>query len=123
MTHATTRACRVLLPLALPLRGGRRLVIAGSRSSPRPDRTLVQALRRAHRMLSRDRSGLPTIETSPRSPYERKLLRLAFLAPDIQRDILEGRHPRTLNLEQLMQTSIPPGWDEQRKTLGWRLAR
>ncbi|WP_057883337.1 recombinase family protein [Tsuneonella troitsensis] len=123
ITHASTRACRVLLPLVLPLRGGRRLVIAGSRSSPRPDRTLVEALRRAHRMLSRDRSGLPTIETSPRSPYERKVLRLAFLAPDIQRDILEGRQPRTLNLEQLLQTSIPPGWAEQRKTLGWRSAR
>lgn len=123
ITHASTRACRVLLPLALPLRGGRRLVIAGSQSSPRPNRTLVDALRRAHRMLSRDRTGFPTIETSPRSPYERKLLRLAFLAPDIQSDILEGRQPPSLNLEQVMQTSIPPGWEEQRKALGWRFAR
>jgi hypothetical protein len=123
ITHANARTCRVLLPLALPLRGGRRLVLAGSRSSPRPDRTLVEALRKAHRMMARDRSGLPVIASSPSSPYDRKILRLAFLAPGIQRDIVEGRHPPSLNLERLTQMDIPFGWHEQRHALGWPASR
>lgn len=119
IVHASPKACRVLLPLALPLRGGRRLVLAGSRSSPRPDRALVEALRKAHRMLARDRTGQPVLEAAPASPYDRKLLRLAFLAPDIQRSIIEGRHPSALNLEQVMQVTIPLDWNEQRSMLGW----
>lgn len=121
--HASSKACRVLLPLALPLRGGRRLVLAGSRSSPRPDRALVEALRKAHRMLARDRTGQPILEAAPASPYYRKLLRLAFLAPDIQRSIIEGQHPPELNLEHLMQVTIPLDWNEQRSMLGWPTAR
>ena len=108
----------MLLPLALPLRGGRRAVHAGGRSSPRPDAKMIAALRRAHRMLSRD-GGMPIIERAPASIYDRRLLRLAFLAPDIQRDIVAGRHPRRLNLEQLMHMAHPLAWTEQRRTLGW----
>lgn len=123
IVHVAPKACRVLLPLAMPLRGGRRLIIAGSRSSPQPNDTLVEALRRAHRMIGRDRAGLPIMEAAPESPYQRKLLRLAFLSPDIQHDIVAGRHPPALILEQLMQMTIPLGWKEQRETLGWPAAR
>lgn len=79
--HATPQSCIAFLPLALPLRGGRRMVNAGSRSSPRPDATLVDALRKAHRLVERDRTGMPVISAAPVSPYDRKILRLAFLAP------------------------------------------
>jgi DNA invertase Pin-like site-specific DNA recombinase len=123
IVHASSKACRVLLPLALPLRGGRRLVLSGSRSSPRPDRALVEALRKAHRMLAHDRTGQPVMEAAPASPHDRKLLRLAFLAPDIQRGIIEGRHPPALNLERVMQMTIPLDWNEQRSMLGWSTVR
>ena len=110
------RSVTVLLPLALPLRGGRRLVLAGSRSSSRPDPTLIAALRKAHRMLSRE-GGMPLVERAPASLYDRRILRLAFLAPDIQRDILAGRQPPSLNLERLMQMVLPLAWSEQREAL------
>ena len=55
---------------------------------------LGTALRKAHRMLGRD-GGMPIIERSPVSDYDRNILRLAFLAPDIQRDIVTaGSRPR-----------------------------
>ena len=108
----------VLLPLALPLRGGRRLVVVGSRSSPLPDPKLIAALRKAHRMLGGN-TGRPIIERAPVSLYDRRILRLAFLAPDIQRDILGGRQPPALNLERLMQMPLPLAWSKQREVLGW----
>ena len=108
----------VLLPLALPLRGGRRLVIAGSRSSPRPDAKLIAALRKAHRMLGRD-NGMPMMERAPVSLYDRRILQLAFLAPDIQRDIIVGRQPAHLNLERLTQMVLPLAWSAQREALDW----
>jgi hypothetical protein len=108
----------VLLPLALPLRGGSGLVLAGSRSSPRPDAKIIAALRKAHRMLSRE-GGMPTVERAPASLYDRRILGLALLAPDIQRDILEGRQPPSLNLERLIGIALPLAWSEQRKALDW----
>ena len=79
---------------------------------------MIAALRKAHRMLSRD-GGMPMVERAPASLYDRRILRLAFLAPDIQRDIIAGRQPPSLNLEQLMQTALPLAWSEQGKALGW----
>jgi len=69
-------------------------------------------------MVGRER-GMPIIQAAPVSPYDRKILRLAFLAPDIQRDILAGRQPHDLNLEKLVQMTIPLTWSEQRRSLGW----
>ncbi len=120
--HTDKALCCIALPVALPLRGGRRLIVSGAQRASAPDPTLVAALRKAHRMLSRQ-GGLPIIAAAPSSPYDRKLLRLAFLAPDIQRDILAGRQPPTLNLERLMKTAIPLSWSEQRQALKWQPAK
>ncbi|MFC0588921.1 recombinase family protein [Novosphingobium aquiterrae] len=111
--------CVVTIPVALPLRGGRRSIVAGQLDTADHDTTLIAALRNAHAMVQRDERGLPIIETSPISPYDRRLLRLAFLAPDIQCAILAGRQPRSLNLEQLIHQYLPIGWSQQRKTLGF----
>jgi site-specific DNA recombinase len=84
-----------------------------------PDPILIGALRKAHAMISRDSTGMPTIETAPTSPYERRLLRLAFLAPDIQQAILVGGQPRGFNLAAFMTMEMPLAWAEQRQALGW----
>jgi DNA invertase Pin-like site-specific DNA recombinase len=116
--HQTRTSIVIQLPLALPLRGGRPLVAAGAKRVAAPDPTLIAALRKAHRIAARER-GMPTVQTAPESPYERKILRLAFLAPDLQRDIIAGLHPPELNLEQFMTTDVPFAWAEQRNALGW----
>jgi site-specific DNA recombinase len=103
------------IPITLPLRGGASSLAGGKRTAT-PDQKLVAALRRAHAMLDRDATG-PVIAEAPKSPYERRVLRLAFLAPDIQQAILTGQQPRHLNLEYLVKTEIPIGWEAQRQYL------
>ena len=52
--------------------------------------------------------------------YFTRLLRLTFLAPDITRAILEGRHPSTLTALKLKEASrLPLDWQEQRQVMGF----
>lgn len=69
-------------------------------------------------MLSRERS-MPVMQTAPASPYDRSILRLAFLAPDIQHDIMQGLQPPGFNLEAMKSNTIPLTWSQQRQALGW----
>jgi hypothetical protein len=48
-----------------------------------------------------------------------RMLRLNYLAPDIQTAILDGRHPSGLTSRRLLYGSIPMDWHEQRKVLGF----
>ena len=50
--------------------------------------------------------------------HARRILRLAFLAPDIQQAILAGRQPVTMTLTALTETEFPLLWAEQRRALG-----
>ena len=84
--------CVVTIPIALSPRGGRRSISIGLRDSTVHDTTLITALRKAHAMLDQDQRGQPLVVTSPTSLYDRRRLRLAFLAPDIQQAILASCH-------------------------------
>jgi len=46
------------------------------------------------------------VEASPESPNDRRILRLAFLAPALQRDIIAGLQPANLNLERFMKMEV-----------------
>jgi ParB-like chromosome segregation protein Spo0J len=48
--------------------------------------------------------------------YVSRVLRLAFLAPDIVRVIMDGSQPRALTLDRLMR-GFPEAWAEQRQVL------
>ncbi|MEZ5710873.1 MAG: hypothetical protein R3E02_15960 [Blastomonas sp.] len=63
--------------------------------------------------------GRPSLNTSSATPYDRAILRLALLAPQLQEDILKGLQPPTLTLEALKTIEIPAGWNDQRIALGW----
>jgi hypothetical protein len=52
-------------------------------------------------------------------PHVRRLLRFAYLAPDIVEAIVEGRQPRTLTVKLLLQ-GIPLDWSDQHAALGLR---
>jgi hypothetical protein len=107
------RTLRIAIDVELPLRGGRQTVNAGARTAA-PDTTLVAALRRAHSMVDKDATGQPVLYAAPTSPYDRRILNLAFLAPDIQRAIIEGTLPARINLEHLIHCDFPLDWDAQR---------
>lgn len=101
------------IPAVLQPRGGRAKVQPVRHDAPHRDVVLINGLRAAHKLLQRDRSGLPLIPEMPSSRYSVRILRLAFLSPALQRDILAGRQPPKLRLEDLVRAKIPLCWKAQ----------
>ena len=91
---------------------------------PRPNKTLIKALTRAHAWKVKLFSGqAPSIDAIAKAEgvtprYVGRILRLAFLAPDIVEAILEGSQPADLELERIMK-GIPLGWQVQRRAFGF----
>ena len=113
---------RLILPVRLKVRGGRCWIVTPDGSSAaaraRIDQALTKALRAGHRVAAAmDVEGRAA--RAPLSFHGRKILGMAFLAPDIQRAILEGRQPVGFNLEGLLHQSIPLAWADQRVALGF----
>ncbi len=83
------------------------------------DPTLVSALIRAEawkrRLLDGQAANLATIATAEEvtAAYITRMVRLAFLAPHLKRQILEGRQPAALTLQRLMTRPIPLAWEQQ----------
>ena len=102
---------RIALPRRMQLRGGRTWAIfsAAMSDSPSVDQALGAALQRAHLLAA------SAAEQAPANPYERKLIDLAYLAPDLQRNILLGRQPPELTLAVLLREDWPLGWSGQRR--------
>ncbi len=69
-------------------------------------------------MLDHTADGAPTATAAPASPYHRRLVLLAFLAPDLQRAFLDGRQPQGMNLAALMASDLPLSWSGQRRMFG-----
>lgn len=118
----------VTVPCRLKMRGGMiRVTDAAGQpisDASRPDATLIGALRSAHRAVAETAGamiGVPEqamIEVAASNPYVRKLMRIAFLAPDLQAQILDGHHPLGLNRQRLVLGDIPLAWADQRRLFG-----
>lgn len=115
---AEPKYLRLALPWRLQTRGGRIEIVAGDKKTPQPDPSLIRALRTAHALLESVPKKMPILQASPPTPWRRQLVRLAFLAPDIQRAILDGRQPNTLTLTVLMKGDIPLLWADQHRLFG-----
>lgn len=112
---ANAQLVRLELPVRVRHRRGRTTVQLTKTRTTKCDEVMIAGLRRAHAMVRLDRQRLPICDNAPPTLYERRLIRLAFLAPDLQAVILEGRQPEHLNLEQLIEQPLPIDWTEQRK--------
>ncbi len=115
----------IQIPFRLQKRGGETIISAPNGDAPpRLDRALLKALARARSWREDLESGkaksvadlVKMSEYSKR--YVRRLLPLAFLAPDIIHAILEGSQPPHLKLADLLDTDLPLYWPLQRKKLG-----
>lgn len=119
----------VRIPMAFKRQGGRKVIIApdGSdawvQAKPRRDETLIRALARAHRWKRLLEEGhhdsiiaLANAENINRA-YVCRLLNLTLLAPDITESILDGTHPRSLILEDVVR-AMPSAWSQQRTQIG-----
>jgi hypothetical protein len=107
-------------------RGAELRLIVGDRrrSAATIDLSLLKAVARAHRWFNEIscRKARSLAEIAKREGlavrYVGRLIRLAFLAPDIVESIVEGRQPTTLTTEALTsRIELPLEWDSQRAAL------
>lgn len=121
------KAAPVEIPICLKIRGGETLIVPphGTNDHPHPDATLIKALGSAwnwRRTL--ERGSVRSVVDFARASgctvrYVTRLLKIAYLAPDIIEAILASRQPRELTLAQLFRTDIPLDWQAQRQALGF----
>jgi DNA invertase Pin-like site-specific DNA recombinase len=116
------------VPFEFVEKGGVTRIVANEDSSVLfrgPDVSLVKAIARAHvwkkQLLAGEASSLTELASRARvtRPYVGRILKLAFLAPDIVEAILQGRQPPALTVERL-RDPIPLDWREQRELFGLR---
>jgi hypothetical protein len=118
----------VHIPISMRHQGGRKQVVTPAGATPwipippRVNNTLVKAIVRAHRWRDMLESGnyatvrdLAKAETID-EVYLGRVLRLTLLAPKIVEAILEGKHPATLELDDLLK-QFPIEWEQQRERL------
>jgi site-specific DNA recombinase len=118
---------RYLTVLTIPARLKRtgiemRLVVEDGSALANVDPGLVRLLLRAHAIRARllEEPSLPLKQIAAdegiSSSYVTRLLRLAFLAPEIVTAILNGKHPPQLTANRLMDdTRLPLDWVAQRE--------
>jgi len=116
-------------PFTLKRRGVEAKLILDSKDhaqQPKPDPALIKAVARAHALNRKLMTGeVKSIRalaetTGLTRPYVKRLIKLAFLAPDIVEAILAGRQPVDLTTQQLTKFSkIPGSWVEQRIAFGF----
>ena len=110
-------------------RGGRTWLVRpqGSKAPAvtEPNRQLIKALATAQGCLD-DHGAAPTNRPddwrearSIADGYLRQLVRLGYLAPDIQQHILEGRQPAGLTAQQIIEQGVPLAWEDQRRVFGF----
>ena len=105
---------------------GIRLVV-GDGSSDKPDAGLVGLIVKAFEVSGKLFSGeYASVEdladrTGTSRTYVTSLVRLTYLAPDIVREILDGRQPINLSMTRLMTSTqdLPHDWADQRRYLGF----
>ncbi len=88
-----------------------------------PDRALQKAIARGRRWERQIRSGeragadhIAAVEVV-QSRYVDKILKLAWLAPDIVEAILSGKRLRDFTLTDLLAAEIPMDWQQQREAI------
>ena len=97
------------------------------KASPRTDPALLKIIARAHRWFDElvSRRAASMVEIGKREKvgkrYVSRIIRLAFLAPEIVDQIVNGRQPPELTAESLLKdrTQLPLEWESQHRTLGF----
>ena len=129
--HAISRDVDAPLQLTIPAelrRLGRekRLIVAAHAPRTNPDAVLIKAIVRGNlwfEMLKNRKAlsitHIAKAEKLPRT-YIGSVIPFALLAPDITEAILEGTQPIDLNLDRLINLSLPIDWAEQRSVLGFK---
>jgi site-specific DNA recombinase len=121
---AEPKTCTLPLLAARP-RAYKEIIIPGGHDRPaaRANHALVLAIARGRTWMHDLRSGkyADTMDIARRfklnNAHVRRLLRFAYLAPDIIEAIIEGRQPHSLTVTRLLR-GIPCSWSDQRSAFG-----
>ena len=88
-------------------------------ASSRRDDTLIRNVALAHAWFAELRAGASFADVAERAGTSKlrvmQLVDLAFLAPDLTAEILDGRQPALLTSDLLIKQGIPSNWDAQRQ--------
>jgi len=115
---------RIILPQRLVLRGGR-CTLKGATIAQKPAAKLALAklVKRGHAELLRRKaspftqSGEHRQATAPITQHERNICRLAFMDPQLQRQILQGEAPYRVKPATVIKRPMPLAWADQRQWL------
>lgn len=116
------------LPFHMRRRGVEaKIVIPGAKTQPdEPDQNLVHLVQRSHqwweRLVTEPDCNIEKLARSSDIPAceVTRFLPLAFLAPEIVEEVLDGCQPMELNVQKIKKVGpIPADWAEQRRLLGF----
>ena len=117
----------VVVPVTIQKIGSEKVIEAPGMSmgdhARSPNAALIGAVVKAHdwftKLKSDEMSSVNHLSSQLNlsRKYVARILRLAFLAPDIVEAILEGAQPRALTLDDLIKP-MPMDWDDQRRMFG-----
>jgi hypothetical protein len=115
------------VPVALRRAGREMALLVGStlaadRSDPSLVRLIAKAWALREALVTSSAPSLTAFAATQgiSQSYATRLVRLAWLAPDIVEAILEGRQPKGVTATALMHdTRIPTDWQDQRRALGF----
>ena len=118
---------RLSIPASLQRTGKEmKFIVDGVANSTPSDTTLIRLLVRSQKIAKRMfEPNCPPLDAVAReeritASYATRLVRLAFLAPDIVTAILAGKQPAGLTANKLMaDTRLPLDWRDQRAALGF----
>jgi len=128
-SQSDTLTLEQVVPVRLKKRGVElRLVIGNDRSTGgKVDTVLLKTIALAHQWFEQLVSGeiKSMIELATREGvtyrFVGKIIRLAFLAPEIVEAIADGRQPPELSTELLTKhLRLPLGWDDQKRLLSFQ---
>jgi site-specific DNA recombinase len=113
----------ILCPIQITKRGG--LIVLGPNGTdaiikrhldPALSSALVRAEAWKRKLLNGEVTRLEDLARAEdiNSTYAARMLRVAFLAPEIKAKILEGVTDERLTLQNIMRQDLPLDWDDQR---------
>tara|TARA_R110002072_G_scaffold157900_3_gene308691 strand:+ start:1246 stop:1812 length:567 start_codon:yes stop_codon:yes gene_type:complete len=107
----------ITAPFQLRKRGVETKLILGD-AAISPDETLIRNIAKAHLWFEQIKAGRTPSEIAKSEGTTNgriyQLIDLAFLAPDIIRDVLDGQQPLGLTSDWCVRHTLPTNWQDQR---------
>lgn len=96
-----------------------KLIVGNQEEAIDRDELLIKNIAKAHAWYQKIKRGVTIQEIADKESTSTAMVRqrinLAFIAPDIVRQIVDGKQPTGLTLDYLLRHNIPSNWNAQRE--------